>query len=190
MGSPPPGLSDVQTVPPDFAGLEAISAVQPEFLIYAGHGDVIAQVAELGPYLQLPAAANGDAGGPAQSEIITQFDIALRLRLPRNKLTVLGACLAGRSAQTEGGDVGGFLRALIAAGAGAISAPLWSVKDAAMVETVNHLLTASRLATKTTAKTFDVVQTLHEHYRTIAEERTNDAPLQELFERMPIGIYL
>jgi CHAT domain-containing protein len=190
MGTPPPGLQDVKKVPADFAGLAAISDVQPEFLVYAGHGNVIAQVPELGPYLQLPTAGGSGPGGTARAEIITQFDIALRLRLPRNKLTVLGACLAGRSAQTEGGDVGGFLRALMAAGAGAISVPLWSVRDAAMVETVNHLLIASRVAVKTTVKTFDVVQTLHEHYRTIAEERTEDIPLQVLFERMPIGIYL
>lgn len=180
MGDAPEGLHAAQELPPTFGGLAAISHLRPEFLIYAGHGNLIANVPELGPYLQLSSKPE---------DIITQFDIALRLRLPRNKLTVLGACVAGRSAQTAGGDVGGFLRALMAAGAGAIAVPLWQVRDDAMVETVNRLLKVSREAAALPAGTFDVVRTLHEHYQRLTAEHRDDE-VSALLEKMPLSVFL
>jgi hypothetical protein len=156
----------------DFAGLAEISAIKPEFFVYAGHGNFHPSFRELGPYLEL------------RRGILTQYDVALRLRLPRNKLTILGACLAGQGAQTAGGDVVGFLRSLIAAGAGAVGVPLWSVLDSAMVRTVRTLLAASRGSPQ---QPFDVVRMLHEHYAELAAEPGDPG---DLLEQMPISLYL
>jgi CHAT domain len=156
----------------DFAGLAEISRIRPEFFVYAGHGNFHPSFRELGPYLEL------------RRGILTQYDVAMRLRLPRNKLTILGACLAGQGAQTAGGEVVGFLRALMAAGAGAIGVPLWSVLDSSMVRTVRELLAASRRSLR---QPFDVVRTLHEHYAALAAESDD---LDDLLEKMPITLYL
>jgi tetratricopeptide (TPR) repeat protein len=172
-GDLPAGLpASVRRCHADFAGLAEISGIKPEFFVYAGHGNFHPSFRDLGPYLEL------------RRGILTQYDVALRLRLPRNKLTILGACLAGQGAQTAGGDVVGFLRSLIAAGAGAVGVPLWSVLDSAMVRTVRALLAASRASL---AQPFDVVRTLHEHYAELAAEPDD---LRDLLERMPISLYL
>ena len=177
-GNVPDGVGEVWHLPADFSGLAAISAVKPEFFVYAGHGDIHRRFPELGPYLQMEAAR------------LTQYDVALRLRLPRNKLTVLGACLAGQGAQTSGGDVVGFLRSLIAAGAGAVGVPLWSVLDDAMVDTVNDLLVASRRAVLEADSVFDVVDTLHRRYARLTESVRDPSDLPTLLQQMPIGLYL
>ncbi|MFC4150467.1 CHAT domain-containing protein [Micromonospora mangrovi] len=158
----------------DMHGISEIAGTRPEFFVYAGHGSYHPQFAELGPYLEL------------RGNYLTQYDLALRLRLPRNKLTILGACLAGQGAQTTGGDVVGFLRSLIATGAGAVGVPLWSVQDGAMVRTVRELLAASRTAV-IEGGVFDVVEVLHRRYRSLAE-RIHDPDL--LVEHLPLSLYL
>jgi tetratricopeptide (TPR) repeat protein len=161
--------------PADLGGIRAITDVRPEFFIYSGHGGFNPAFPQLGPYLEL------------HGNYLTQYDIALRLRLPRNKLTVLGACLAGQGVQTDGGDVVGFLRSLIAAGAGALAVPLWSVADYYMVSTVRTLLAESRrIATGAGDRDFDVVTALHAHY---VEESKYETPLRPA-ERFPISLYL
>ncbi len=176
-GDVPAGLRGrVRRHDADWAGLAAVSAVKPEFFVYAGHGRYNPTFGQLGPSLEL------------RGSFLTQYDVALRLRLPRNKLTILGACLAGQAAQTGGGDVVGFLRSLIAAGAGAIGLPLWSVTDVAMVRTVRALLRSSRDALTATDAGFDVVAELHKHYREICQDRNLDFATK--VECMPISLYL
>lgn len=159
----------------DWAGLRDVTACRPEFFVYAGHGNYVEGFGELGPYLQLRAADGGH-------ERLTPYDVALRLRLPRNVMTIIGACLAGQGASTAGGDVSGFLRSFMAAGAGSIGLPLWPVDDEYMANTSRYLLQASRPPEGQTAKVFDVVQALHQHYREIAR---TDA----WWERMPLVLY-
>ncbi|WP_406292198.1 CHAT domain-containing protein [Embleya sp. NBC_00896] len=167
----------VQVFKADWDGVAVINESKPEFFLYAGHGQYHKSFGQLGPSLIL----GGD-------ELLTQYDVALRLRLPRNKLTIVGACLAGQSAQTGGGDVVGFLRAFVAAGAGAVGIPLWSVLNTAMVDTVRTLLAASRAELATPERTFDVVQVLHEKYREVAQRHTKD--FKGMVENMPLSLYL
>jgi CHAT domain-containing protein len=160
----------------DLDGLAAITEAKPEFFVYAGHGSYNPAFEELGPYLEL------------HGNYLTQYDIALRLRLPRNKLTVLGACMAGQATQSGGGDVVGFLRSLIATGAGAIVLPLWSVWDSTMVRTVRTLLAESRAALDRDEPVFDVVRTLHAYYQ---EECAREVSRPDEFaERFPVILYL
>jgi tetratricopeptide (TPR) repeat protein len=158
----------------DGVGLRAIADDKPEFFVYSGHGNFNEAYDQYGPYLVLP-----------DGEFLTQYDVAMRLRLPRNKLTILGACLAGQGAQTGGGDIGGFLRALMATGAGAIAVPLWSVKDRRLADTARNLLRASRDAAKE-GNSFDVVATLHQYYRDVA---AHTEP-HRLVESLPLTVYL
>lgn len=71
----------------DWAGLARLSEPRPEFFVYAGHGRYVADYGELGPWLQI------GAGGAGR---LTSYDVAMRVRLPRNRLTILGTCLAGQ----------------------------------------------------------------------------------------------
>jgi hypothetical protein len=175
-GDAPAGLDGfVRTHRADWAGVEAVRETKPEFFVYAGHGSYNPGFEQLGPHLEL-------AG-----DLLTQYDVALRLRLPRNKLTVLGACLAGQGAQTDGGDVVGFLRSLIAAGAGAIGTPLWAVADEAIARTVRGLLRSSRAALSSEDQSFDCVQALHEQHRAMAAQGFS---YRMLAENMPICLYL
>ncbi len=111
-----PGVRDFRRYDPDWTGLAKLAEAKPEFFLYVGHGNLSPGYEELGPFLQMRA---GDGG----TERLTSYDIALRVRLPRNRLTILGACLAGQGAQTAGGDVVGFLRGFMAAAIGSFGQP-------------------------------------------------------------------
>ncbi|MFJ9056861.1 CHAT domain-containing protein [Streptomyces sp. NPDC102409] len=166
------------THPADWEGLAALVSVEPEFFVYAGHGTYVER--------------DGGSGDPllylGTADRLTQYDLALRVALPRNKLTVLGACLAGQGMRSDGGDVLGFMRSLIISGAGAIGVPLWSVGDRAMVSTVSTLLSESRAALDGSATgVFDVVQTLHDHYRR-AVGGYHQLALR--IDQMPLALYL
>ncbi|GIF20312.1 tetratricopeptide (TPR) repeat protein [Actinoplanes tereljensis] len=174
-GSWPPELDNVDRKFTDVSeGLKAIAEAKPEFFVYAGHGNFNEAYGQYGPYLVLPG-----------NEFLTQYDVAMRLRLPRNKLTILGACLAGQGAQTGGGDIGGFLRALIATGAGAIAVPLWSTFDWSIADAARSLLKASRDAADA-GRSYDAVAALHDEYRRIAAT----TPPDMLVESLPLTIYL
>ncbi|MFD7680265.1 CHAT domain-containing protein [Streptomyces sp. NPDC060187] len=161
----------------DWDGLEQLVSVKPEFFVYAGHGVYVEEPEVSGPLIHL-----------GETDMLSQFDLALRVSLPRNKLTVLGACLAGQGMRSDGGDVLGFMRSLIISGAGAIGVPLWSVRDSAMVATVGTLLRESRAALGSSATgVFDVVQTLHDHYRESIETYTS---VEARIDRLPIALYL
>lgn len=175
-GRLPKGLgADVRRHGADWDGLAAAVQTRPEFFVYAGHGRYLAEYGELGPFLQI----NDRQGRPDR---LTPFDVALRLRLSGNRLTILGACLAGQGALTSGGDVVGFVRSFIAAGAGALALPLWRVLDLAMAETGRHLLASSRAAAAQDG-VFDVVRALHEHYRATVAEGDG------WIEFMPLALY-
>ncbi|MEU6672903.1 CHAT domain-containing protein [Streptomyces sp. NPDC046925] len=161
----------------DWDGLEQLVAVKPEFFLYAGHGVYVNEPEVSGPLIHL-----------GESDMLSQFDIALRVSLPRNKLTVLGACLAGQGMGSDGGDVLGFMRSLIISGAGAIGVPLWSVRDTALAATVSALLRESRAALGSSSTgVFDVVQALHDHYRESMETYTS---VEARVDRLPIALYL
>ena len=76
---------------------------------------------------------------------------------------------------------------LVAAGAGVIGMPLWSVLDIAMVDTVRELLAASRTALHRGSGVFDPVVALHRRYRRLAAESTDP---DVLIEQLPISLYL
>jgi hypothetical protein len=178
VGAALPGLpTGIRTLTPDWNGILQLAEIRPEFLVYIGHGGYLDDQAELGPYLQAP-------GG----DVLTQFDVAGRLRLPRNKLTVLGACVAGQGMAAGGGEVAGFVRSLMAAGAGAIALPLWSVLDDAVVAAVGGLLQKSReQARQPGGGIFDVVESLHAiNVKAAKRHRSAGA----LFEAMPLALYL
>ncbi|MCG6494040.1 CHAT domain-containing protein [Kitasatospora sp. A2-31] len=177
-GTPPTGLTGpFQSYPADWSGIKALVACKPEFFVYAGHGYFSSALQELGPALKL---ASGD--------YLTQYDIALRLRLPRNKLSILGACLAGQGMQSGGGDVLGFMRSLIASGSGVIGVPLWSVCDDAIADTVGYLLRTSRITARSAgAKVFDAVEALYLRYRGSVEDAEAFGEWQE---SLPIALYL
>lgn len=177
-GSPPQGLAFAEPAhAADWDGLGALVATEPEFFVYAGHGTYLDGPAADGPLLHL-----------GSQDVLTQFDLALHLNLPRNKLTVLGACVAGQGMRSDGGDVLGFLRSLIISGAGAVCLPLWYVLDIAMVETVRALLARSRQALgDADAAPFDVVRALHEHYLSVAHDYPD---LAGRIQHMPLALYL
>ncbi|MFF9060906.1 CHAT domain-containing protein [Streptomyces sp. NPDC014882] len=161
----------------DWDGLEQLVSVKPEFFVYAGHGVYVDEPEASGPLIHL-----------GKTDMLSQFDLALRVSLPRNKLTVLGACLAGQGMGSEGGDVLGFMRSLIISGAGAIGVPLWSVQDSAMVSTVGALLRGSREALEPSSTgVFDVVQVLHDHYR---ESMETAVSVEARVDRLPLALYL
>jgi tetratricopeptide (TPR) repeat protein len=178
LGDRLPGLDGVtRHFRADTEGFREMARAKPEFFVYAGHGNFNPDFMQLGPYLEL------------DDTVLTQYDIALRLRLPRNKLAVLGACLAGQGAKTDSGEVSGFLRSLIATGAGAIGMPLWSVSDGVMIRTVGALLAASRRAARPGGTgVFEPVQALYERYRHVAALGGLDA--DELIECLPFCLYL
>jgi tetratricopeptide (TPR) repeat protein len=112
------------------AGAEAIHTLvrhKPEFLVLQCHGEILDNP-QAGSVLHL------------HDGVLSTFGIATRHWLPRNKLTILGACVSGRpvsyadARRTSDGDAGsaaveiaGFIRGFIAAGCGALLVTNWSV---------------------------------------------------------------
>ncbi|MFE2540017.1 CHAT domain-containing protein [Actinacidiphila glaucinigra] len=177
-GPPPEGLEYAEPAhAADWDGLSALVAKEPEFFVYAGHGTYLDGQEAAGPLLHL-----------GSHDVLTQFDLALRVSLPRNKLTVLGACVAGQGMRSDGGDVLGFMRSLIISGAGAVCLPLWYVLDIALVQTVRALLRKSRsVLGDADSAPFDVVQALHEHYLTVLDDYPN---LAGRIQHTPLALYL
>lgn len=175
-GRPPKRLGPyVHRGAADFEGLAALTAEEPEFFLFSGHGIYDTFLRELGPALHV----DGD--------VITQFDVATRVRLPRNKMTILAACVTGQGAAIEGGgEVAGFLRAFIAAGCGALGLTLWPVLDTEIVKAVRCLLRRSRACVHA-KRPFDVVGELHKYYgRHVRKFEAADKRV----EACPLVIYL
>jgi CHAT domain len=174
-GQPPEGVSSHQYHgQADRQGLAALLHQKPEFFTYAGHGLYTKALESVGPALEL------------EGDCLTQFDIAMGLRLPRNKLTLLGACVSGQGANLGGGEVSGFIRAFIAAGCGALGITLWPVLDDNIANTIRHLLNQAQSAARN-HQTFDVVQELYEYYRVTCRELDNPS---DRIEACPLALYL
>lgn len=155
----------------------ALSEITPEFLVFSCHGnyDPRDNRGELGPTLHF---------GP-EIPYASQFDIARRLRLPGNLFTALAACVSGQGVGLAGGDVAGFVRSFIAAGAGALGVTLFSVRDYEIVATVRHLLRATRWAAGQGA--LDLIATLQRYYADRCR-RLGDA--NRRLDACPLVIYL
>lgn len=171
----------------DSKGLHSLLATQAEFFVFAGHGVSIGSGSKVDVALKL-----------AEGEFLTQYDLAGGLRLQRNKLTVLGACVSGLGGDTASGEVAGFIRSFIAAGAGALAVTLWPVEDELMAKVVGGLL---RGLARDSSAPFDFVKALHELQResfglsggrsstrdiAMVESRVDVQPLR----RCPIVLYL
>jgi tetratricopeptide (TPR) repeat protein len=152
--------------------LEILSRLCPEFFVYAGHGDQFDE--DIGPYLMLD-----------EEERLYWYDIVRRLRLPHNKLAILSACVSGAGANSGGGEVSGFVRAFIAAGAGALGVTLWSVRDDCIASASRALLRAA-LAAQAQHTPFSCVEELHRFYR----NQVFDVNEQERIERCALALYL
>jgi hypothetical protein len=146
----------------DRDGLEALIAQEPEIFIYAGHGRVIADEQGTDPGLVL------DDGW------LSHYSLASRVRLPRNKWTLLGACVTGQGAGLEGGEVSGLLRAFMGAGAGVVGVTLWSVENDAIANAIRALLLAAR--TRGESKVVDAVAVLRDHYASVVPDTAGSQP--------------
>lgn len=177
-GSPPDGIRPHTPLgKASWAALDTMSNKQPEFFLYAGHGLYGPQFGILGPALVL------------EGDLMTQYDVALRLRLPHNKLTILGACVSGQGGYIGGGEVSGFLRAFMAAGAGALGVTLWRVLDNRIVAAVRHILSEAQAAAAKAEKggSFDVVQVYFEYCQSQCRDMRDVA---DRIEACPIALYL
>jgi hypothetical protein len=116
--------------------------------------------------------------------VITQYDIATLVRLPRNKLTLLGACVTGQGVDLGGGEVSGFLRSFMAAGCGALAVTLWPVLDEAIVDVAGSLLRAIKTGMNGPV---DLVQKLFQ--ASLARCKKVDGARERL-EACPVVLYL
>lgn len=162
------------------SGIDALKELvtkEPEFLVIAAHGFFDTALNEFGPVLRL-----------SQREYLSQFNLIKdkELRLRHNKLTLLNACVAGQGTDAGGGDVAGFVRALMAARAGAIGLPLWSVKDKLIAASARDLLRNASHACNNDGF-FDCVDVLFRYNRSACHE---GIPANERIEACPIVLYL
>jgi hypothetical protein len=161
-------------------GLRELADRKPEFLVYAGHGH---RAGAEEPTLAF-------TGSDRRPTVLTTYDVAMRIRLPRNRMTVIGACLAGQGAPLGGGDVGGFLRAFMAAGAGVMGIPLWSILDDRTVSTVSTLLRASRGAADRGAF-YNAPAVLRRHYEQVHTRlRSGRSEPDTYADSFPMALYL
>ncbi|WP_437330362.1 CHAT domain-containing protein [Sorangium sp. So ce381] len=154
--------------------LQQIAELRPELVVFSGHGEFDDAHADIGPVLVL-----GDLR-------LTQFDVAQKVSLPRNKLTLLGACVTGRGASLDGGEIGGFLRALMAAGSGAIGLTHWNVRNIEVERTIHALFQGAAWA-RDTRKVFDMVEHLR---RTYAKRCAKWELVSDAIEACPLALYL
>jgi len=182
LGHIPNGLDDSDWLgDADWNGLAKISEIEPTFLVVACHGsyDPHQTETDLGPTLNFSP----------QIPYASQFDIAQRLKLSGNLFTALDACVSGQGVGLEGGDVAGFVRSFIAAGAGALGVTLFSVLDDEIAATVRMLLSMTRrMAFK--KDPFDLIRTLQCYYASRCEslQDRNDATWK--LDACPLVIYL
>jgi hypothetical protein len=112
--------------------IETMIAHNPTFMTIGAHGGYMAMEGTklVHPYLKL-----GD------DTILTPYHLATFNRMNKNRLVVLAACLAAQGSALEGGEVGGFYRALAALGAPAIALPFIPLIDIEARRFVRTLLT-------------------------------------------------
>lgn len=104
----------------------------PTFMTIGAHGGYMAMEGNnlVHPYLSL-----GDGC------ILTPYHLATFNRMNKNRFVALAACLAAQGSALEGGEIGGFYRALAALGAPAIALPFIPVIDSDARNFISELLT-------------------------------------------------
>jgi hypothetical protein len=114
------------------ANIAGLIELDPTFMTIGAHGGYMEMEGKnvVHPYLEL-----GD------DCILTPYHLAIFKRMKKNRFVVLAACLAAQGSNLEGGEVGGFYRALAALGAPAIALPFIPVIDSDAREFVSTLLT-------------------------------------------------
>jgi hypothetical protein len=163
--------------------LARLTECEPEYMVIAAHGYFSDAMKDFGPVLQLNSATNTAPEYLSQYRWIRDKQ---RLRLPHNKLTLLNACVIGHGANVGGGEVAGFVRAMMAVGAGAIGLTLWSVRDQYIAAASQSLLNAANPACGHN-KFFDCMDVLfHTCRKACAQETVPDMRI----EACPIGLYL
>jgi hypothetical protein len=164
----------------DPAGADAIAAAvaaKPEFFVLQCHGEILPNPVA-GSVLRLH-------GG-----VLSNFGIATRTWLPRNKLTILGACVSGRPVPYDNatgeispaGEIAGFIRGFIAAGCGALLVTNWRVLQRQLGFVTEQIL-------KRLQSTSDVVQ-LDSLLREILISGTAPRTMVERIERSVFQLYL
>lgn len=171
----------------DLDGLRRLASVHPEIFVYVGHGGTDSEGEPLlrleggmpvTPYALLtPYTLRGENAQEASSR---------SARLSRNKWTILSACVSGQQADLAGGEVAGFVRALTAAGAGALVLALWRVLSSSAAETTRALLSRA-LEAREGQGVVDVVGELQRHY---AARRSSARTVGAWIERCPFAVYL
>lgn len=157
----------------DRTGLANLIAEEPEIFVFSGHGLLHA----------------GDLALQLEDGVLSHYAIPSQMRLPRNKLTLLAACVTGQGANQGGGEVSGFLRAFMAAGAGVLGVSLWSVLSHRMAESIHALLDAA--APGEALRTFNAVKALHAHYRAkIVGGEGLKLDVEDCLEACPLVLYL
>jgi hypothetical protein len=103
----------------------------PTFMTIGAHGGYMAME---GNNLVHPYLALGD------DCILTPYHLATFKPMNKNRFVTLAACLAAQGSALEGGEIGGFYRALAALGAPAIALPFIPVIDSDARNFVSELL--------------------------------------------------
>lgn len=150
---------------------------------------IVAKAKELNPEFVV-LACHGETGllnflAPNISTLadLSPLDVALRLRLDRNKLTMVNACLSGFGANA-GAEIDGFLRAFVAAGVGVLTLTLWHVRSDSCTAATKYLLEEA-IAAAGTGVAFDCVEIMKRYYCTIS---SNSNQLEQI-EHCLFAIY-
>lgn len=111
----------------DSEQLDEAFRFSPEFLFYGCHGRTVRNHQGNHPILVFTGAESLDGCNRYPKTYITPYDICVAPKLRNNVVTIFGACMTGQAADRDGGEVSGFLRASMAAGAGACLLTFWPV---------------------------------------------------------------
>jgi hypothetical protein len=176
------------------AGIEAVREViarKPEFLVLQCHGSTLGHP-QAGSVLMLH-------GG-----VLSNFGIASRQWLPRNKLTILGACVSGRpvrygdvpadksgnpagdkpdDAVRPADEIAGFIRGFVAAGCGALLVTNWSVLQSELGDVTEKIV--RRIGESKEVLHLDAL--LSEVFRSGGEAKTS---FRRLVERSVFQVFL
>jgi CHAT domain-containing protein len=165
--------------PATWEAFQALCATQPEFLVYSGHGHYGEKRQDLPVLLELRTADSKD-------DCLSELDIAAKVQLRRNKLTVISACVAGLGVSRHEGEVAGFVRGFMAAGCGLLGLALWPVLVKEIEKSTNALL-RSAWEKKGKHLTVNIPLELRDHYHRRKEDvETN----QQWIEACPLILYI
>lgn len=134
----------------DPASLAELVARDPTLLYIAAHGAVFENVRDATPYLDFPC----------HRAILTPYDLSRLPAMRRNQLTILASCLSGAAASKCGSEISGFVRGLMAAGAGALMLTGWRVWDEFTTYVAGRMLATFR----DSDGRFSLIDALHQIY--------------------------